>query len=185
MKHAHSISVLILLSALFSAPSYAQLDIFLKLEGIQGESVDEEHRDEIDVLGWGWQLSNPGTTHTGGGGGAAVSEIGDISIIKISDLASPALYLAVMRGQRIPEAVLTLRRTNQQDGGRYPYLVITMTEVLVTSARPGGSAGDTTPVEQITLNFARISIEYHPQNPDGSAGAKVEVIWDILANTQG
>ena len=121
MKHALSISVLILLSALFSAPSHAQLDIFLKLEGIQGESVDEEHRDEIDVLGWGWQLSNLGTTHIGGGGGAGVSEIGDISIIKNSDLASAPLYLAVMNGELIPEAILTLRRTNQQDGGSPPF----------------------------------------------------------------
>lgn len=185
MKHALSISVLVLLSALFSAPSYAQLDIFLRLEGIQGESADEEHLNEIDVLGWGWQLSNPGTTHTGGGGGAAVSEIGDISIIKNSDLASPALYLAVMQGQRIPEAVLTLRRADQQSGRGYPYLVITMTDVMVTSGRPGGSAGDTTPVEQITLNFARVRIEYYPQKPDGTAGPPVEVNWDIVTNTGG
>ena len=180
MKHALSISILILLSALFSAPAEAQIDIFLKLEGIEGESVAEAHEGEIDVLGWGWQLSQPGTTHTGGGGGALPAEIGDISIIKNSDAASPALYLAVMQGQRIPEAILTIERAGQD--GRIPYLVITMTEVMVTSARPGGSAGDTIPVEQITLNFARLRIEYYSQNPDGTAGAPIEVQWDIVNN---
>jgi len=183
MKHALSISILILLSALFSAPAEAQIDIFLKLEGIEGESVNEEHMREIDVLGWGWQLSQSGTTHTGSGGGAGVSEIGDISIIKNSDAASPALYLTVMKGELIPEAILTLERAGQD--GRIPYLTITMTDVMVTSARPGGSAGDTIPVEQITLNFARVKIQYYRQNPDGSAGAPTEVIWDIVSNTEG
>ena len=184
MKHALSISILILLSALFSAPAEAQIDIFLKIGDIKGESVVDGHVDEIDVLGWGWQMSQPGTTHTDtGGGGTERAEIGDISIIKNSDAASPALYLAIMTGEHIPEAILTLERAGQD--GRIPYLIITMTNVIVTSARLGGSTGDTTPVEQITLNFAQVRIEYYPQSRDGSAASPIEVTWDIAANTGG
>ena len=30
------------------------VDIFLKLDGIKGESQDHKHKDEIDVLAWSW-----------------------------------------------------------------------------------------------------------------------------------
>lgn len=184
MKHALSVSILILLSALFSAPAQAAVDIFLKIDGIEGDSVVQGHEGEIDVLGWGWQLSQTGTMHTGTGGAAGASQIGDISIIKNSDSASPALYLSVMKGTFIPEAILTIRKSGGADKP-VPFMVITMTEVLVTSARPGGSAGDAIPVEQITLNFAKIKIEYFSQNPDGTAGSPVEVIYDIRTGTEG
>ena len=32
-------------------------DMFLKLTGISGESQDVNHRDEIEVLDWTWQIS--------------------------------------------------------------------------------------------------------------------------------
>jgi len=182
MKHAFSICVLICLSVIISSPASAEVDIFLNLDGIEGESSDKDHEGEIDVLGWGWQMSQSGTTHTGGGGGSGTTQIGDISIIKYADKASPLLYLAVMSGQHITEAVLTIRRTGGENPT--PYLTITMTNVLVTSARPGGSSADERLVEQVTLNFAQVRIEYYPQNPDGSVGAPVEIEWDVVANQQ-
>ena len=48
----------------------AQVDYFLKLEGIKGESQDDKHRDEIDVLSFSWGVSQTGTMAFGGGAGA-------------------------------------------------------------------------------------------------------------------
>ncbi len=52
------------------------INMFLDLEGeIQGESVDAKvksrngHGEGIDILSWSWGMSNPGSFHTGGGGG--------------------------------------------------------------------------------------------------------------------
>ena len=36
------------------------VDMFLKLDGIKGESLDATHKDEIDVLAWSWGLSQSG-----------------------------------------------------------------------------------------------------------------------------
>jgi Type VI secretion system effector, Hcp len=30
------------------------VDVFLKVDGIKGESTESRHRDEIDVLSWSW-----------------------------------------------------------------------------------------------------------------------------------
>ena len=30
------------------------VDAFLKLDGIDGESQDKEHKGEIDILAWSW-----------------------------------------------------------------------------------------------------------------------------------
>ena len=32
------------------------VDMFLKIDGIKGESKDSKHKDEIDVLAWSWGL---------------------------------------------------------------------------------------------------------------------------------
>jgi len=44
-------------------------DIFIKIKGIDGESQDESHPKEIDVIGWRWQISQQSDMHSGSGGG--------------------------------------------------------------------------------------------------------------------
>jgi hypothetical protein len=46
------------------------VDYFLKIDGIDGESADSKHKDEIDVDSWSWGASQTGVG-AGGGGGAA------------------------------------------------------------------------------------------------------------------
>ena len=41
------------------------VDQFLKCGDYLGESVDANHKDEIDVLSWGWGMNQTGTTHMG------------------------------------------------------------------------------------------------------------------------
>ncbi len=44
-------------------------DIFLRLEGIEGESQDDKHRNEIEVLSWSWSVKNTGSFQLGTGAG--------------------------------------------------------------------------------------------------------------------
>ena len=45
-------------------------DLFIKIGDIKGESLDDKHKDEVDVLAWSWGVSQSGSMHGGGGGGA-------------------------------------------------------------------------------------------------------------------
>ena len=86
------------------------VDMFLKLDGIKGESVDSKHKDEIAVLAWSWGMSNSGSAHLGSGGGSGKVNVQDLSLTKYIDVSTPDLMLSSCNGKHIAKAQLTVRR---------------------------------------------------------------------------
>jgi type VI secretion system secreted protein Hcp len=156
------------------------VDMFLKLDGIEGESQDNAHPKSIDVLAWSWGLSQSGSFHAGGGGGSGKANFQDISITKYVDKSSMTLMSKIATGQHIAKAKLIVRKA----GGTAPieYVVIEMEKVMITSLSTGGSGGEDKLTENITLNFAIANTSYLPQKEDGGADAAVEFKWDISKN---
>jgi len=103
------------------------VDMFMKLEGIDGESQDSVHAKEIDVLAWSWGMSNSGTAQAGGGAGAGKVNVQDLSFTKWVDLASTPLMLAVANGKHITKATLVVRKAGESP---LEYITIEMTECL-------------------------------------------------------
>ena len=158
------------------------VDMFLKLDGIKGESHDSTHKEEIDVLAWSWGLSQSGTTHSGGGGGAGKVNVQDISFTKWVDKASPVLFLDCANGKHIKEATLTNRKAGKD---QQEYLVIKLTDLIVSSVQHGDSAGgEDRLTENVTLNFAQVQVTYTPQKADGGAESPVVNGWDIAKNVK-
>jgi type VI secretion system secreted protein Hcp len=155
------------------------VDIFAKIGTIKGESLDNRHKDEIEVLSWSWGLSQSGTLAHGGGGGAAKPTFHDLSFTHHVDKASPLLMKACATGQHIKEATIIVRRAGK---GQQEYLVITMTDVLVTSVSTSVSAEGDATAEGVTLAFAKVDLEYKPQKVDGSLDVGVHFAYDIKAN---
>jgi type VI secretion system secreted protein Hcp len=144
-------------------------DMFLKLSGIKGESLDDKHKGEIDVLSWSWGMS------TGTGkvkrGTIAPQCIQDLQLTKFTDSASPQLIMAGVLGQAAKEGTLTMRKAGKE---QQEFLIIKMSDVLVTSYQTGGVAGnESNLVDHVTLQFSRIEGEYKQQRPDGSLGDSV------------
>jgi type VI secretion system secreted protein Hcp len=136
------------------------VDMFLKLDDVKGESRDSKHKDEVDVLAWSWGMSQSGTTHLGGGGGAGKVNVQDLSLTKYVDKASPNLVMATCNGKHYKEALLTVRKAGEKP---LEYLKITMKEVMITAVSTGGSGGEDRLTENVTLNFASFKVEYTPQ----------------------
>ncbi len=155
-------------------------ELFLNITDIQGESRDDRHANEIDVLSFSWGESNV-TASSGAAGGAAAGKVTmkDLTITKTTDKSSPKLMLAVATGQHFKQAVLTARSAGE---ARFEYLVIMLTDVVVSSYTIEGTTSDSRPVEQVALNFGKIEMKYTPQKPDGSADAPVTASWDVKAN---
>jgi len=155
------------------------VDMFLKLDGIDGESVDKSHSKEIDILAWSWGMSQSGTFHMGAGGGAGKANFQDISITKYVDKASATLMTKIATGDHVAKARLTVRKA-----GKTPleYMIIEMEKVMITSYSTGGSGGEDSLTENITLNFAKVHVKYVPQKEDGTGEAEVEFKFDISAN---
>ncbi|WP_425261059.1 Hcp family type VI secretion system effector [Rubrivivax sp. RP6-9] len=157
------------------------VDMFMKIGDIAGESTDKKHPGEIDVLAWSWGISNSGTTHQGGGGGAGKAHVQDLSFTKYTDVSSHALLLAASNGQHYPKANLVVRKAGGK-GAPIEYIKIEMEEVLITSVSCGGSGGEDRLTENVTLNFAKVKYEYTPQKPDGSPDSTKEMIYNIAEN---
>ena len=158
------------------------VDMFLKLDDVKGESRDDKHKDEIDVLAWSWGMHQSGTTHLGGGGGAGKVAVQDISITKYVDKASPNLMMACCNGKHYKEALLTVRKAGENP---LEYIKLAMKEVIVANVSTGGSGGEDRLTENVTLNFAEYKIDYQGQGPDGkAAGGPVSAAWNIAKNVK-
>ena len=154
-------------------------DCFLKLGDIEGESKDNTYSDWIDVLSWSWGLSQSGTMGMGGGGGAGKVNVQDLSITKYLDKSSTNCYLKCCSGKHYPDAKLIVRKAGENP---VEYMKITMEEVLISSISSGGSGGEDRVTENVTMNFAKVKVEYTPQKPDGSPEAVMDIGWDIEGN---
>jgi type VI secretion system secreted protein Hcp len=155
------------------------VDMFLKLDKINGEARDAEHKDEIDVLAWSWGLSQSGTTHMGGGSGAGKANFQDISITKWVDKSSVTLIEHVATGTHIAKAKLVVRKAG---GKPLEYIIIEMEDLIVSSVSTGGSGGEDRLTENISLNFAEVKVSYVPQNKTGGGDAAIEFAYNIPEN---
>jgi type VI secretion system secreted protein Hcp len=160
----------------------AESDYFLKIDGVQGESVDTKHKGEIELLSFSWGETNSGGHAGPGGGGAGKVAVQDLHFVKRFSKASPSLLLACANGKHLKTAVLTARKAGK---GQQEFLVYRLTDVLVSSYQTGGSAQEPDgPIDQASLGFTRIEIEYRPQKPDGSLDTPIKAGWDVLKNAK-
>ncbi len=156
--------------------------IFARIGTIKGESQDAKHKDEIEVLSWSWGVSQSGTLTHGGGGGAGKASFHDFNFTHHVDKASPLLMKACATGEHIQEATITVRKAGK---GQQEYLVIKMTDVLVTSVSTSISAEGDAAAEGVALAFAKVDLEYKPQKADGSLDVGIHFKYDLKANKEG
>jgi type VI secretion system secreted protein Hcp len=156
-------------------------DIFMKINGIDGESQDAAHKGEIEVQNWGWRVSQDSTMHSGSGGGAGKATVDDLMFTHLMDRASPNLMKYCLTGKHVDQAVLTVRKAG---GNPLEYLKITMTDVIITNVQPAGSNADNGILEQVNLSFAKVKQEYVVQNAQGGSGGAVTAAYDIKGNKE-
>jgi type VI secretion system secreted protein Hcp len=158
----------------------ALVDYFLKIEGIEGESQDAKHKNEIDLESWSWGESQSGTHSAGGGGGAGKVAMQDFHFVMKINKASPKLALACANGEHIKKAVLTCRKAGKD---QQEFLKITLSDFLVSGFQTGGNGhADIVPTDQISLNYSKIEWEYKEQKADGTLGGAVKAGWDLKQN---
>ena len=157
----------------------AAVDYFLKLDGIDGESTDDKHKSEIDVESWSWGATQTGTFGGGGGGGAGKVQFQDFHFVTRVSKATPKLFLSCATGEHIKSAILTARKSGEQQQEFYK---VTFSDVLISSYQSGGSGGDVIPTDQVSFNFAKIEVLYTPQRADGAADSPVKAGYDVKAN---
>ena len=156
----------------------ADVDYFLKIDGVDGESHDAKHKNEIEIASFSFGASNSGSFASGGGGSGKV-HMQDFHFTMPLQKASPKLMLACATGQHIKTAALTCRKAGKD---QQEYLVINFSDLLVSSFQSGGSSSNVLPADQISFNFSTIEYVYKEQKPDGTLGGTTKAGFDVKAN---
>ena len=155
------------------------VDMFLKIDGVEGEASDHKHGKEIDVLSWSWGMTQSASMASGTGGGSGKTDVQDVSITKLIDSSTPALMQHCCSGKHFEKALLTVRKAGQHP---VEYMKLEMHHVIISSLTGGAGKGDDRVTEHITLNFAKFKMTYTPQKDDGSPGPERPLAFDIRRN---
>jgi len=149
--------ILVLAAACWPAPAVAQIQGFMKIPGLPGESQMEGHVGDIDLMSYMQS--------------AATKTCFNAVAVKGLDTASPGLALLAVGKQLLPMVTVTLTRT----AGDRPVDVFTalLENVSVASVELSEFDGGPAPVERVTLQPRRATLSYRPTNLDGTTGLPV------------
>ena len=106
---------------------------------------------EVSSFSWGVDQS---VGAPGGGGGAGKVVNRELVVKKAVDKASVALFKACATGQHFKTAILTVRKAGK---GQQEYLIVKMSDVLVTSYSVGGEL--IAPSDSVSVQAAAVSYE--------------------------
>jgi type VI secretion system secreted protein Hcp len=158
-------------------------DMFLKVEGADGESEDKAQKNWIEVLSWSWGEVQTGSAGKGGGSGVGKVDMQDFSFTKYLDKSSPKLMLFCASGKHIPKVEFLARKAG---GEQQKYMTVKFEDVMVSSFQTSNSAGSgSLPVESISLNFSKIEMEYFQQDAKGKTASAGKMQWSVRENVGG
>jgi type VI secretion system secreted protein Hcp len=152
-----------------SSSANAAVDMFLKIDGINGESADAKHKGDSDVLSFSW-----GAASTANGKKGCIQ---DLSITKFVDSASPQLITNAATATPAANAVLTVRKAGGQP---IEFFVVTMSNVKVASYALAASNIQDRLVESVSLTFDIMDGAYRVQDEKGGFGASIP--WSVGPN---
>lgn len=180
---AKALLTVCLLLLLRAGASAAGLDIFLKVEGIPGDSRDYQHQNEIDVVSflWGEPQAISGVMDSPARSGSSTSSLQYLTIFKRVDSSSGKLFQSSAARTNLSRAVLTLRKGVGKVSQKF--LKITLSDILVISYHVETSTvGNVFPMETVTFRFGVIEMEYRHFLPNGSLGETIKSGWDFRTN---
>jgi type VI secretion system secreted protein Hcp len=158
------------------------VDMFLKITDVKGESKDKAKPEHMEIESFSWGATQLGTSSHGSGAGGGKVSMNDFHFVMRNNSASPTLFLFCANGKHLKEAKLTCRKAG---GTQADYLVVVMSDVLISSYQTGGSSGGEVPMDQISLNYSKIEIEYLAQDEKGLTKSAGKKFWDMKTNTGG
>ena len=155
--------------------------IVLELPKIPGECSLKGYEKKIELNSIDSGVSMPMTgsaTNTERTSGSAVIE--DIRLTKYVDISSALIYQACCEATIQGTAKLTIARNDS--GNILPLLVFELEDVLIASASLSCSKEGGIPLENVTLNFTKITWTYSLQKEGQGKAGEVIGSWDASLN---
>ncbi|MEI2415191.1 type VI secretion system tube protein Hcp [Orrella sp. JC864] len=157
------------------------VDMYMKIDGANGESKDANHKDWTDIQSFSWGATQPGNMAMGGGGGTGKASFNDLHVVARIDKAAPAVMKHCASGKHLSRVELSVCKAG---GSQIEYTKITLEEVLVTSVQLTGEHESEAVLVNYAFQAARIKQQYWEQTDKGGKGAESLVAWDIKQNKE-
>ncbi|HJQ55428.1 MAG TPA: type VI secretion system tube protein Hcp [Vineibacter sp.] len=156
-------------------------DIYLKVEGCDGDVSDDKYKQHISVQSLSLGSSNPSSVNVGvqtgsaGGGGKVIMQ--DVHFTKFMDKSSNTLQQKHWIGEHFKsmEFKYVISRGDSSD----EFYNVKLTDVLVTSFQHSGSGGSDLPMESLSLNFAKIECSYKARKAEGGFENALKIGYDL------
>jgi type VI secretion system secreted protein Hcp len=152
-------------------------EMFLQLDGIEGESLDQTHGGQIEIKGWGWKTSNSVKWDVNQGGQSTKVVVEHIAFQKTCDKASPALHKCCVTGKHIKQAKITCRKNDGDH--KFEYLLVTLKDILISEFSWAGDGENQALTESVNLSFAEYKIEYYVQDDSGNSKGGISFGFNV------
>ncbi len=153
-------------------------NLFLKVDGLKGESQDAAHKDEIEIFSFSWGESQSGSTQLQGQGkSSGVVSMDSVSLTTSLSKASPDLMLACATGKHFKNAIIYSTKAGDKKNDT-AYLTLELSDVMISSYTISGADNDI-PMESFGLQFSKISMEYKEQDATGRPKGSIKKTYDL------
>jgi type VI secretion system secreted protein Hcp len=159
-----------------STPAAAGIDIFAKIDTIQGDSTNSKFAKQIPVQGF--SFASTSSAPTGAGAGAGKSIASPITFTAAAGSDSPYLLKALAQGTHLQTAVFSFARAGNSPAAFQTYTLSNCSIIgFHQLVQQNGVVGD-----EVQITFTKVIYKFSPQKPDGSLAPPITVTWDIQTN---
>ena len=152
--------------------------LYIKFDGVDGESKDKDHKGWSDVLSFSWGLHKAGSGATGQTRRRGVATVEDVVCTKQYDKSSPKLAEAICSGKVFPK--VEIHDTATYGDARATFLKYELKNVMVSSHSVScAGGGDAVPTEAVSLNFEEVKQTYVEYDHAGKKLGNVEMNWKV------
>ena len=155
----------------------AEAAIYLKVDGVDGDATQEEHRNWITVESAGTNISREIAINRKGQREISAPNIGNFQITKQFDSSSVLLRALALQDTVGREVVIHFLSTGSPG---QTYLEIVLSDAVISSVSM--TSGGDRPTEAVSINFTRIEWTYIPLAANNEGGPPVTFGYDLLSN---
>jgi type VI secretion system secreted protein Hcp len=155
-------------------------DVFVKIDGIEGESSDDKYQGWIEVLNFDTGLYQETSSTASSAGGASIGRANfkEFSFEKACDKATPKLSLACAAGTHFDKIVVDLCRSG---GDKIKFFEYRLTNCILSKVKM--LSGAAFPYETVSINYGKIKWRYIQQKRQGGgASGSIASGWNLQKN---
>ena len=153
------------------------INVFLKIPGIEGESQNENHKNEIEITSYSFSGHHTGSPESGTGLAGGKAQVTDLQLTKVMDKSSPKILEACCIGKPIPGGPVILSVDRAGDPP-VTYLKVTLHNAVISSYHVSSAGGDL-PNESLTISSLKIEQEYKPIDEKGNPQGAIKAHYDL------